>query len=81
MIYLEQARDFLVIAAVVSQAWLGVRWLYRKVRDAQVAGRFVEDMATNHLPHIYDAQKRIAGALSVELPEPPPIRFMDFKDE
>lgn len=57
------------------------RWGYRKVRDAEIAQTFANDVATNHLPHIQHALTLIANALHIDLPEPPPIRFMAFKDK
>lgn len=31
---------------------LFLRWLYRRIRNDEITRAFVEDMATNHLPHI-----------------------------
>ena len=35
------------------QFFLFLRWLYRRIRNDEITRTFVEDMATNHLPHIY----------------------------
>jgi hypothetical protein len=39
---------------------------------------FIAEMASNHLPHIYDALQLIAHKFDVHLPDPPPIRYMPF---
>lgn len=54
------------------------RWLYKRTRNNEINRRFVHDVATNHLPHLYDGQKRIAAHLGVELPDPPPIQFIEL---
>lgn len=54
------------------------RWAYKRTRNNEINRRFVHDMATNHLPHIYDAQKLIAAKMGIELPDPPPIQFMEL---
>jgi hypothetical protein len=67
--------------SVIGNLILGIRYLYRKVRNADIAQAFVDDMATNHLPHIQHALTLIADAMHISLPEPPPIRFVSFKDK
>lgn len=54
------------------------RWLYKRTRNNEINQKFVHDVATNHLPHLYDGQKRIAAHLGVELPDPPPIQFIEL---
>lgn len=54
------------------------RWLYKRTRNNEINQRFVHDVATNHLPHLYDGQKRIAAHLGVDLPDPPPIQFIEL---
>jgi hypothetical protein len=41
-----------------------LRWLHRRMRNDEITRAFVRDIATNHLPHIYNALKtdrRAAG--------------------
>ena len=56
----------------------------RETRDRvwdDLNNSFISDMAENHLPHLYDGMKRIAAKLGIDLPDPPPIRYMpDPKD-
>jgi hypothetical protein len=70
----------LVIPALVQFA-LFARWLYRRMRDDEIHRAFVRDMATNHLPHIYEALRALTRAMNVELPEPPPVRFIIFNGD
>jgi len=39
---------------------------------------FVRDMAVNHLPHIYHALQWLCQKQGIELPDPPPIRWVDL---
>ncbi len=39
---------------------------------------FVRDIATNHLPHIYDALHKIAAKQGITLDETPLVRFVDL---
>ena len=57
---------------------LFLRWIYRRVRNDEIMRLFVEDMATNHLPHIYDLLARICDEKGIEHEVVPPIRWMDF---
>lgn len=45
----------------------------------QLQRKFVHDMATNHLPHIYAALKQIAHKGGLELEEPPPYQWVELK--
>jgi hypothetical protein len=64
--------------AVVVQAVVFLRWIYRRIRDDEINRAFVRDMATNHLPHIYHGMKQIAQANGIELEDPPPVRWIDL---
>ena len=73
-----------VAAAVVStlaQFLLLLRWLHRRVRDDEITRTFVSDIATNHLPHIYQALRQIAEEKGIDLAEPPLLRFIDLRDK
>ena len=52
------AHWYAVLTAVVSagvQFVLFLRWLHRRMRNDEITRAFVRDIATNHLPHIYNA--------------------------
>jgi hypothetical protein len=66
------------LVVVCVQFVLFVRWLYRRARNDEIARAFVRDVATNHLPHIYQALRQIAEANGIELKEPPLVQFVDF---
>ena len=67
----------LALALLVQVLFL-LKYFYRRMRDGEIERKFVRDMATNHLPHIYDALTKICRAKGIELGEPPPIRWIDF---
>ena len=70
---------WLVVAfTLLTQLFIFLRWLHRRVRDSEIERAFVHDMATNHLPHIYHALELIAARLDVPLEEPPPLCFVDL---
>lgn len=56
-----------------------VNYLYQKKRTSEVNARFTRDVATNHLPHIYDALERIAGSNGIELKDRPPVLWEDLE--
>src|SRR5262249_39371164 len=56
--YLPQLLAVLVPVGV--QLVLFLCWLHRRIRDDEINRAFVYDVATNHLPHIYDALRAIA---------------------
>lgn len=71
--------DRIVMAlAVLVQFILFLRWLYRRIRNDELTRAFVQDMATNHLPHIYSALRAICRVQGIELPDPPPIRWIEL---
>ena len=61
-----------------AQFVLFVRWLYRQIRNEEVNRVFVEDMATNHLPHIYDLLVKLCDQQGIERTALPPIRWIDL---
>jgi len=72
---------FAVLAALVSgavQFVLFLRWLHRCLRNDEITRAFVRDIATNHLPHIYNALQKIAAQQGIELDETPLVRFVDL---
>jgi hypothetical protein len=63
---------------VLAQFFIFLRWVHRRMRDEEIQRAFVRDMATNHLPHVYHALGRIASHLTIELDDPPPVRFLEL---
>lgn len=61
-----------------AQLVLFLRWLYRRIRNEEMNRAFVEDMATNHLPHIYDLLVKLADRQGIHHSAPPPIRWIDL---
>ncbi len=58
---------------------LFLRWIYRRIRNDELTRAFVRDMATNHLPHIYERLEKICDQQGIErTPPPPPIRWLDL---
>lgn len=66
---------------IIGAACAAVRYIYRLVRNAEASQDFVYDMATNHLPHIYDALRLLCVKEAITLGNPPPIQFVDKKKE
>ena len=70
-----------VLTAIIStgvQFVLFLRWLHRRMRNDEITRAFVRDIATNHLPHIYNALQKIAAQQGIELDETPLVRFVDL---
>jgi hypothetical protein len=73
-----------LILAASTPVVFAIRWAYLKVKASgkqeardSIESRFINDMATNHLPHIYHVQTLICKKMEVEVTEPPPIKFVD----
>ena len=72
---------YAILAALFSvgvQFVLFLRWLHRRMRNDEIARAFIRDVATNHLPHIYDALHKIAAKQGITLDETPLVRFVDL---
>jgi len=75
------AHWYAVLTAIVSagvQFVLFLRWLHRRMRNEEIVRAFVRDIATNHLPHIYNALQKIAAEQGIELDDTPLVRFVDL---
>jgi len=68
-------------ATTLAQLFIFLRWLHRRMRDDEITRAFVTDIATNHLPHIYQALRQIAQGQGIKLDEPPLLRFSDLHDK
>jgi hypothetical protein len=64
--------------ASLVQFLLFLRWLYRRVRDDELTRMFVQDMATNHLPHIYVLLEKLCERQGIDRSQIPPIRWIDL---
>ena len=54
------------------------RWLYRHIRNEELTRTFVHDMATNHLPHIYELLEMLCDEQGIKRNPLPPIRWIDL---
>lgn len=84
--------NFAVIVGYLSMAGAGILamvhmgkvaasaldYFYKKRRSTEINQQFVQDVAMNHLPHIYNALKLIAHSKGIDLPEPPSIRWQQI---
>ena len=60
------------------QLALFLRWLYRRIRNDEITRAFVHDMATNHLPHIYERLEQLCAQQGIDRTAAPPIRWLDL---
>jgi Fe2+ transport system protein B len=67
----------LIFGAIVQLA-LFLRWLYRRIRNDELNRAFVHDMATNHLPHIYELLLKLCEKQGIDAHSTPPIRWVDL---
>jgi len=58
-----------------------LRWLHRRMRNDEITRAFVHDIATNHLPHIYNALQKIAAQQRIDLDETPLVQFVDLNHQ
>ena len=65
----------------IVQFVLFVRWLYRRVRNDELMRAFIQDMAANHLPHIYDLLDKMCDRQGIERSPPPPIRWLEIAEQ
>jgi hypothetical protein len=66
------------LVPVLVQFVVFLRWLHRRMRNDEITRAFVRDIATNHLPHIYNALQKIAAQQGIELDETPLVQFVDL---
>lgn len=65
-------------ASLLVQFTLFVRWMYRRIRNDELLRVFVADIATNHLPHIYDLPQKLCDQQGIERSPLPNIRWVDL---
>ena len=80
MIHARHMNPYWLIVAftVVTQFFIFLRWLHRRIRNSELERAFVRDMARVHLPHLYTALQLIAARLGIQLEEQPAVRFLDL---
>jgi hypothetical protein len=66
------------VIPVTVQSVLFLRWLHRRMRNDEITRAFVRDIATNHLPHIYNALQKIAAQQGIDLDETPLVQFVEL---
>jgi hypothetical protein len=66
--------------AAIAHFAVFLRWLYRRIRNDELMRVFVHDMATNHLPHIYERLERLCEQQGIDRTPLPPIRWVDLSD-
>jgi hypothetical protein len=66
------------VVPIAVQFVVFLRWLHRRMRNDEITRAFVRDIATNHLPHIYNALQKIAAQQGIELDETPLVQFVDL---
>lgn len=64
----------------IVQLVLFLRWLYRHIRNEELTRVFVHDMATNHLPHIYELLAKLCDEQGIARNPLPPIRWIDLNN-
>jgi hypothetical protein len=67
-----------VALSSMVQFVLFLRWLYRRIRNDELTRTFVEDIATNHLPHIYLLLEKLCDEKGIEVAPDPPIRWTNL---
>jgi hypothetical protein len=60
------------------QFFLFLRWLHKRLRDDEINRVFVRDIATNHLPHIYELLQQLCEQQEIQNPKPPAVRWISL---
>jgi hypothetical protein len=72
---------WLTLATVcLVQFALFLRWLHRRIRNEEITRVFVQDIAQNHLPHIYRLLQRLCREQGVDSSNPPIVRWLSIDD-
>ena len=67
-----------ILIPIAVQFVIFLRWLHRRMRNDEIMRAFVRDIATNHLPHIYNALQKIATQQGITLDETPLVQLVDL---
>lgn len=57
---------------------LFLRWLHRRIRSDEITRIFVQDIAVNHLPHIYEVLQKLCNEQGIEQRNPPIVRWLNI---
>jgi hypothetical protein len=66
--------------ASLVQLVVFVRWFYRRIRNDELNSAFIRDMATNHLPHIYELLEKLCEQQGIAHKAQSPIRWVDLNN-
>ena len=55
-----------------------LRWLHRRIRNDEITRIFVQDIAVNHLPHIYEVLQRLCNEQGIEGRNPPVVQWLNI---
>lgn len=78
LLKLLQSYSWGIGASLLVQFVMFVRWLYRRIRNDELLRVFVADMATNHLPHIYEVLQKLCDQQGIERSPLPNICWVDL---
>ncbi|HWZ54206.1 MAG TPA: hypothetical protein VNV84_05590 [Candidatus Acidoferrales bacterium] len=78
MLKLIESTAWPIVLTSVIQLVLFIRWIYRRIRNDELTRTFVEDMAINHLPHLYVLLGKLCDKQGIERSPAPPIRWIDY---
>ncbi|MGA8143443.1 MAG: hypothetical protein WB987_06120 [Candidatus Acidiferrales bacterium] len=78
MLKLIESNAWPIAITSLVQFVLFIRWIYRRVRNDELNRAFVEDMAINHLPHVYELLEKLCDKQGIDRSPLPPIRWITF---
>jgi len=76
MLKLLESNAWTLVLTSLVQFVLFLRWIYRRIRNDELNRAFVEDMATNHLPHMYELLEKLCDNQGIDREPSPPIRWI-----
>jgi hypothetical protein len=65
---------------LVVQFLLFLRWLHKRLRDDEITRLLVQDIATNHLPHIYEMLHQLCKQQGINEKPTPLVRWIDVNE-
>ncbi len=75
---LADPRWLTAISVFAVQLALFLRWLHRRMRNEEITRVFVQDIALNHLPHIYKLLQRLCREQGIDAGNSPAVRWLDI---
>lgn len=76
MLKLLESNAWTLVLTSLVQFVLFLRWIYRRIRNDELNRAFVEDMALNHLPHMYELLEKLCDNQEIDREPSPPIRWI-----